>query len=145
MRKLIIKIGIPALVLGTVAAIYVYSFVINKSHPDYRNMKPEYVMLAHDMFENYKNDRISAESVYNGKMVQLNGTLDKIESNDSLLVGIFVFDQGMFGDEGIRCTLLPGPGSELDNLASGSEVRIKGFVTGYNETDVILEKCSIVN
>jgi hypothetical protein len=50
----------------------------------------------------------------------------------------------MFGDEGIRCAMLP---NHAQNIASfiGSDVRLKGYCTGFNETDVIMEKCSIVN
>ena len=144
MKKLIIKIGIGGMLVGLIAALLVFRFVINKPHPDYEKIEPAYVLLAVDLFESYAGDRATAEGLYNGKIVQLNGTLSKIEKTDSLTVGIFVFDNGMFGDEGVRCTMLPQYAQVTGDFAEGSEVRIKGFVAGYNETDVILDKCSII-
>lgn len=144
MKKLIIKIGIGGTLVGLIAALLVFKFVINKPHPDYEKMEPEYVLLAADIFEKYTGNRSSAEELYNGKVVQLNGTLSKIEETDSLIIGIFVFDEGVFGDEGVRCTMLPQYAQATGGLSEGSEVRIKGFVAGYNETDVVLDKCSIV-
>jgi hypothetical protein len=61
------------------------------------------------------------------------------------LVGVFIFDEGMFGEEGVRCTMLDSQNEKMDKDHAGTEVRVKGYVTGYNDTDVILEKCSIIN
>jgi hypothetical protein len=58
---------------------------------------------------------------------------------------VFVFEQGDFGDEGIRCTMLPKYNFEAGKLQPDVEIKVKGYCTGYNETDVILEKCSIIN
>lgn len=132
-------------ILGIAAALYVYVFVINKPHPDYRNMDPEYVMLAADLFEQFRNDRQHAEQEYNGRMVQLNGTMDYMEHNDSLIVGVFVFDKGMFGEEGIRCSMISDEHNSKEFSAVNREVRVKGYVAGYNDSDVILENCSFVN
>lgn len=145
MKKIIIKITIALAILGILSALYVYTFIINKPHPDYENMEPAYVMLAADLFESYRHNRIASENKYNGQVIQLNGTFERIEQNDSLLVGVFVFEQGIFGEEGVRCTMLASQKEKLHDRQSTHEIRIKGFVTGYNETDVILEKCSVVN
>jgi hypothetical protein len=100
---------------------------------------------ASELFNNFLSDRQTAEAKYNGQVVLLFGKLDKIENDGSSVTGVFVFNQGIFGDEGIRCAMLPGHAGGLANLAAGSEIRLKGFLTGYNETDVILENCSIIN
>jgi hypothetical protein len=57
---------------------------------------------------------------------------------------VFVFDEGMFGAEGVRATFLPKYNEKVKNLILGASVTIKGYCTGYNETDVILEKASII-
>lgn len=145
MKSLIIKLGIAGVILGLIAAALVFKFVWNKPHRDYEKAKAAFTLLAADLFEEYRTDRPKAESTFNGQVVQLNGRLDRIEQSDSMMVGVFVFDQGMFGDEGVRCTMLANHESSLLNLAEGAEVRIKGYVTGFNDTDVILEKCSVVS
>jgi len=74
---------------------------------------------------------------YNGKIIEIIGKFVKIESNDSLSVVVFVFKQGDFGDEGIRCTLLPHCKQHAAQLNPGAEIHIKGLCAGYNDTDVI--------
>lgn len=139
-----IKILGGLFLVGILAAIAVYFFVYNKPHTDYSQAKPEIVTTARECFDAFVNNRTEAEQKFNGKVVQISGPMTRFEQNDSLWVVVFVFNEGVFGDEGIRCTLLPGTPVESLNLQPGSEVAIKGLLTGYNETDVIMEKCSFV-
>jgi len=71
--------------------------------------------------------------------------LSKIETADSLVIAVFVFNQGDFGDEGIRCTMMKKFNDEANRLQPDGEIIVKGYCTGFNETDVILEKCSLIN
>jgi hypothetical protein len=145
MNKKSILITLAALFfVGLVSAGLVYKFVINKPHVNYAKAKPEYIVSASDLYNSFVTDRQTAEQKYNGKVVLLNGKLDNVDVTDSLVTGVFVFDQGMFGDEGIRCSMLADNSDALKSVSRGSEVRIKGFLTGYNETDVIIEECSLV-
>ena len=50
--------------------MYVYFFVINKPHPDYENMEPEYILLASDLFEKFRENRSGAENKFNGELIQ---------------------------------------------------------------------------
>lgn len=143
-RKTIIKIFAGLFLLGIISAGLVYKFVINKPHQDYEKARPAFILSAADLFDSFRDDRLNAEEKYNGQVVMLFGKLDKVENDGSLVTGIFVFNQGMFGDEGIRCAMLPNHSEGLANLSQGTEIRLKGYLTGYNETDVILENCSII-
>ena len=143
-RKNIYKAGIVFFAIGLISAGLVYQFVINKPHRDFEKAKPAYIVSAADLFDSFRSDRDNAEKKYNGQVVLLNGKLSKIENADALVTGVFVFDQGMFGDEGIRCTMLPQHSSSLKSVPEGSEIQLKGFLTGYNDTDVILEQCSVI-
>jgi hypothetical protein len=143
-RKNLIKAAIALFVIGVLSAGLVYQFVINKPQPDYEKAKPAYILSATDLFDSFQSNRELAEKKYNGQVVMLSGKIDKIEVSDSLVTGVFIFNQGMFGDEGIRCSMLPQQAANLKTLAAGSEVRLKGFLTGYNDTDVIMEQCSVI-
>jgi len=143
-RKTIIRIFAGLFLIGIVSAGLVYKFVINKPHQDYEKARPAYILSAADLFDSFRSDRKLAEDKYNGQVVLVIGKLDKIENDGSLVTGVFVFNQGMFGDEGIRCAMLPDYSDRVANLDKGSEVRLKGYLTGYNETDVILENCSVI-
>jgi hypothetical protein len=143
-KKTLITAAIALFLIGTVSAGLVFRFVINKPHKDYEKARPAFIVSAADLFDSFRSDQANAEQKYNGKVVMLSGKLDKVETADEKVTGIFVFDQGMFGDEGIRCTMLPNQSTSLKAIPEGSEVQLKGYLTGYNDTDVILEQCSVI-
>ena len=143
-RRKILTAAIALFAIGLVSAGLVYRFVINKPQPDFEKAKPAFIVSATDLFDSFRSEREKAEQKYNGQVVLLSGKIDKIEISEDLVTGVFVFDQGIFGDEGIRCTMLPNHSSNLKSIREGSEVQLKGFLTGYNDTDVILEQCSVI-
>jgi hypothetical protein len=49
----------------------------------------------------------------------------------------------MFGDEGIRCVMSKKSSPEAAKLKPDGITRIKGYCTGFNDTDVIMEHCSL--
>jgi len=140
-----IKIVLGLIVVGLIAIFLVYKFIYNKQHPDYENIEASFNVNAQDLYNAYKTNRDEASVKYNGKVITLTGKLSKIESADSLVIAVFVFNQGDFGDEGIRCTMLPKFNDPASKLQPDGEVMVKGYCTGYNETDLILDKCSIIN
>jgi hypothetical protein len=139
-----LKIALIITAIGIVAAILVYKFYINKPHPDFEKLSPDYQLKAEAFYNEYIKEKVTADVKYNGKIVELSGNISNIESIDTLVVASFVFKQGDFGDEGIRCTMLKKFNEETKKIALGSEVKIKGFCSGFNDTDVIIEKASIV-
>jgi len=139
-----LKIALILAAIGIVAAILVYKFVINKPHPDFENLPSDYKLKAEVLYNEYVKDKAASNTKYNGKIVEITGILSNIESADTLVVAAFVFKQGDFGDEGIRCTMLAKYNEEIKIIAPGTEIKIKGFCSGFNDTDVILEKSSLV-
>lgn len=140
MKKLLKIAGILALA-GILAAAYVWFFIYNKPHKNYEKAKPEAMMTAAECYNSFKANGNSLT----GQVLQLQGIPSNVEQTDSLVIVVFVFNEGMFGDEGIRCTLLPGYHRQALALSGKNKIDIKGLCTGYNGTDVILEHCSIVN
>lgn len=141
MRKTLKIIGILALI-GIIAAFLVYRFVYNKSHPDYEKEAAVYTLSAKEFYNEFKNQTAAANKKYTGKMIRVKGELDKVERTDSLTIAIFALSSGMFGDEGIRCTMLPKYNQKAKNLSTPANIIIKGLCTGYNDTDVVMEHCS---
>jgi hypothetical protein len=126
------------------ATALVYQLVYNRQHPDYEQMDPAFILSAGELFQAYADDKVSASRRFDGKVIAIDGKLSKIEDADSMVTAVFVFRQGDFGDEGVRCTMLQKFNNDAARLQPDGEVKIKGYCTGYNDTDVILEKCSIV-
>jgi hypothetical protein len=142
--KKIIKIGIGLLIIGIIAGTLGYVFIYNKPHRDFEKAKPDFTLSTFELFDSYVSDRKNAETNYNGKVILLEGFVQKTEKADSLIIAVFVFQEDMFGDEGIRCTMLPKYNEEMMKVKPETNVKIKGFCTGYNDTDVILEKCTLI-
>ena len=135
---------ISIFILGIISAAYVWVFVINKSQPDYDSKSPDVVISAKTLFDSYKNDKLKSQKEYNGKVIQIKGNLKKVEDKKTFVVAVFAFTEGDFGDEGIRCTMLPKYSDQLKTLQEKDFVTIKGFCTGYNDTDIIFDKCSLI-
>lgn len=128
---------------GILAALYTWFFVYNKPHPDYENLEAEYQFPSEQLYTNYKENSANTNAKYTGKMISIKGKLDYIENTEQQTILVFVFDHGLFGDEGIRCSILENYKVKAKSLEPGTEVNVKGFCTGYNETDVIIEKCTV--
>jgi len=139
-----IKILIGLAVVGMIAAFIGYKFVYNKPHPNFENMEADFKIGAKELYDAFKSDATAAGQKYNGKVVEISGAASNVEEIDSLVVAVFAFEDGMFGQEGIRVTMLPKFNDAIKNYASVEDIVLKGFCSGYNDTDVIIEKGSIV-
>jgi len=143
MKKWLKIIGVLA-GIGIVAAVLFFVFVINKSHPDYEKEDAAYILEAKVLFDQYRSGFEATNEKYLGKVIQITGNLNKVELADSATIAIFVFEEGMFGDEGIRCTMMSKFNDQCKLHPINTEITIKGYCTGYNETDVVLSHGSIV-
>ena len=139
-----LKILLGLAVVGMIAAFLGYKFIYNKQHPNYENMDADFKIGAKALYDAYKTDATAAGQKYNGKVVEISGAVSNVEEVDTLVVAVFAFSEGMFGQEGIRVTMLPKFNEGLKNYASVEEIVLKGFCSGFNDTDVIIEKGSIV-
>ncbi|HRY97707.1 MAG TPA: hypothetical protein P5550_01490 [Bacteroidales bacterium] len=129
-----------AVLAGAVIAYRMY----NKPHPDYTMMEPEHTLSVSSIYEAFMNDAQAANALYTGKVVQLSGTLTRVEALDTTSLLVFALEEGMFGEQGVRATLHPEHAAEATGLTDGLSISIKGYCTGFNDTDVILEKCVVV-
>lgn len=139
------KIIFILIAVAVITGIYVYKFVINKEHPDFAELKADYSIEARQLYNEFVENADASASKYNGKMIELSGDVSSIETSDSLLIAVYVFNEGMFGDEGLRCTFLKESAGNIKDVADLKNKKIKGFCSGFNDTDVILEKCSLTN
>lgn len=139
------QIILLALVLtGFAAAVAVYFLVYNKPHPDYEKAKPEFVISAGALYAAFIDDEVAANDQFTGKVVAIDGQVAGVEQLDDLVIVSFVFDEGFFGGEGVRCTMLEGHHARALDLLPGDNVTIKGLCTGFTGSDVILEHCSFL-
>jgi hypothetical protein len=140
-KKFKLLLGTLVIIIVGVVALYLY---IYKSHPNYEKLKAEFTISSKSIYDDFKSDSKAAALNYNGKMIEINGTISKIEVSDTLVTVVFAFSQGVFGDEGVRCAMLPKFNQRAKRLKGGDHIVIKGLCQGFNDTDVIFEKCSLV-
>jgi len=139
-----VKITALLFITGCVTAVMGYVFVYNKPHMNYEKAEADYRFTSEQLYSQYVADKETAGHKYNGKILEVTGRASTVEDHDSLTVVVFALSEGMFGDEGIRLTMLDKYSDSARLLGQNMLVTIKGYCTGYNDTDVILEKCSIV-
>ena len=139
-----IKIISALFILGIVGGVLGYYFIYNKPHVDYEKAEAEYRFTGEQLHSLYVANSSEASQKYNGSVLAVTGRISSVENPDSLTVIVFALSEGMFGDEGIRFTMLEHYRDQANALGKDELVTIKGYCTGYNDTDVILEKCSII-
>jgi len=142
--KLWVKIILVLVLAAIIAIFFIFHFVINKPHPDFEKIKPDYSLNAGSFYNEFKTSKENASRLYNGKVIGITGKITRVEIEDTLTIAVFVFNQGMFGDEGIRCVMLRKYNEDAKKLKPDGTTRIKGYCTGFNDTDVIMEHCSLI-
>jgi hypothetical protein len=137
-----IKIILALAVMGLLAAAYVWFFVYNKPHEDYAKAVP---VASFDAAEAYRlfSTHDAKTAHLPGQVIEITGEAQKLETGDTLSIIVFVFNEGMFGDEGIRCSLLPESAAKAQQMEFPASIKIKGFCSGYNETDLVMEQCTL--
>lgn len=135
-------IGILA-IIGIISGIAIYLYVMYKPHKSYLNVEPDHTVSAQMLYEEFDLDEDAATAKYVGKVVLVEGNISNIEDLDTTLRIGFIFNHGMFGEEGVRCTLDKSFLDEARALTPGTTVVLKGVCHGKS-SDVELGQCSIV-
>lgn len=143
MKKLLI-IALVLLVAGAIAAFFVYKYVYNKPHRDYKVAKADLAIESKRLWTDFSMNKDIADPKYTGKVLEIDGIIMRVEQVDSLVIVVFAYRKGDFGDEGVRVTMLPEFKQAAMAIDPFKPVKIKGLCTGYNGTDVILENGSII-
>lgn len=143
--KKIFKYGLILGAIGLVTAALVWKFYVNKPHDDIEKATPAYSMATEEIWSKYNTDRKTADSLYNDQVIELTGSLSRVDKNDSLVSVIFVMAaDSMFGDKTIACQMYKKHNDEAAALTTGTKVKIKGVCVGFDDTDIKFNKCSII-
>lgn len=142
MKKWVIYIFI--LMSVTAIGVYVAYRLYNKPHPDYAGAEAEFRLSVMDLYQAFIKDGDAAGRQYNGKVIAVNGPVTRVEEADTLVIVVFALTSGDFGEEGVRCTMLPTLAEDARKLKPDGEIVLKGVCNGFTGSDVILEKCMII-
>ena len=125
-----------------IAALWFYFAIYKKPHVDYLKEEAEMEIRGEDLFNEYVADPLAAAKKYNGKVLIVTGTVDILEEAEDMNTAVMIFEEGFFGYEGVRITLLEG---QEQKVTLGEDMRLKGYCTGFTEADVIVEHGSVVD
>jgi uncharacterized membrane protein len=140
-----IKILVTLILIGIIAGVLGYFFVYNKPHKHYSKAKAEFSLTAEELYKSFTENTTVAEQRFNGRVIAVEDSLNGWETSNELVILVFAFGDGMFGPEGVRCTMLPEFNEKAKSLNEGDFIQLKGLCTGYTGVDVIMDKCSIVD
>lgn len=143
MKKYLI-IALILIALAAVAGVLIYKFIYDKPHPDYFKEQTEVKVRAKRLFTDYTANAEFADKRYLGKILEIEGQITRLEAAGDTIVVVYAFQVGDFGDEGIRIMMLPEFKEAARSINPFKSVVIKGVCDGYNGTDVILRKGSMV-
>jgi hypothetical protein len=131
--------------IGLIAAFLVWKLYINKPHADIENTPPAYSLSAEELWKQYNLELKLSDSLYTGKVIEISGNLSNVEKVDSLVYLVFVMEPDPdFGNKTIRFEMLAKYNQEAVVLAPNTPVKVKGFCSGYDQTDVKFTKCSVI-
>ena len=124
--KIIIAIFLVFVVFGTYVYFYHFGWLMDMGMKLTANMKRSdpskgqaaYTVTADDFYKEFKTDSATASNKYNGKAVQISGSVTSID-------GIHV----SLGN--VTCTVDSTQLPKVTTIKTGDNVKLQGLVTGY--------------
>ncbi len=138
-HKIIVKPVNPFILLAGIVLVFIAFSAWYVFLKPGRSIKQEQAnaVKAEDIYNAYLGNENSANLLYLDKALIVTGYIAEVNTNQQgQQVIVLQTSDPIFG---IVCTM-----SNPVNAATGKEVRIKGFCTGYT-TDVVLRDCIIEN
>jgi hypothetical protein len=142
------KIGLLViLVLLLLGGGYAYR-EFNRKAASLQHETPVAITSASKILDEFSKDGQAANQQYLGKVIQLNGTIEKVEADKKGFVTIVLGDPS--SSSSVRCSMDSTQANGTSALLASSPVTIKGICTGYTPdelglgADLVLNRCIVV-
>lgn len=135
------KIVLYILLSAAVSTLVVGAWMYNKPHRTVGNGEADIKVSAAELVSAFSRDEGAANARYTGKVLQVEGVVSEIISDEKTRILIIGVNNGATG---VRCYMqqkVPPGGSAL---ASGGRVTVKGICNGML-MDVVLDQCVVVH
>lgn len=131
------RILVLFLILAALAGAFAY-YLYSKPLADLNSSIPDFIMSADELLNTFEENEDEANSKYLDKIVQISGTIEKIEkSNNGNSV---LLDAGsMMGYISFEMHI----DQDLSKFAEGDEITLRGVCSGYL-MDVVLNRAVVV-
>ncbi|HVM89746.1 MAG TPA: hypothetical protein VMT76_16270 [Puia sp.] len=144
-RKKIILI-VFAFLFVTGGAFGTYEFF--RGNPDMVTQKADFIIGAPDLLHEFATNDSGATKKYIGKIIEVKGTVKKVEKDDQDFFTVVVAETG--NPSSIRCAIDSTKKNEALQLKEGTITSVKGIFTGYNKdetgllgSDIQMNRCVI--
>jgi hypothetical protein len=144
------KIGLIVLsiLILAFAVFFIYKYIYNKPKteavPEAVNKKTELSLAAKRLWTDYSMNNDIADPKYTGKVIEIKGSIMRVETVDDKVIVVFAYKNVGNGDEGIRVTMLPEYSQAAKGINPFKDIRIKGLCNGYTDNNVNMIDGSIV-
>ena len=126
------------LILTIVAVGFYY---INRPVKNLSNATADYSFSSNELFYEFQNDENAANKKYIDKIIQVNGVIRSISSDNDDNVNIMLESDDLLS--GINCQLEKDISISVNEMHERDSIRIKGICSGML-MDVVLIKCVIL-
>lgn len=133
-KKIIRYIVLPLLVIGAVAAIYIYK-EYNRKHKDTAKVKADYSVHAADLLTEFATNEKASGEKYMDKVLRVEGLVKDIIKDEKGFYTISLGDTASMSS--VRCSIDSAHTSEAGNLQKGTKLAIKGICTGYTADELL--------
>jgi hypothetical protein len=135
------------LVLAGAAGWYAYR-EYNRKNADLSHTRPDFALSAVQLVREFETDDTTAARKFNGMIVEINGVVKNVETDDSGFFTVVMGDSTSLSS--VRCSLDTAHKDEASLLSHGALATIRGACTGFNKdemglgSDVILNRCVVI-
>lgn len=133
-KKIIRYIVFPLLVIGAIAAIYIYN-EYNRKHKDTAKVKADYSILAADLLTEFTGNEKASGEKYMDKVIRVEGHIKDIIKDEKGFYTISLGDTASMSS--VRCSIDSAHTSEVVNLQKGTKLAVKGICTGYTADELL--------
>lgn len=137
MKKIILWLFVIGLV--SAIAVYMYLFHFGAKHKDPLKAKDIVSVSAVDLYDLYNDYEDSANKLYLGKVIKVDGTIDHIDFKNNRYTVNYV-SNGLMGT--VMCEMDSMENARVKELKDGDKAIIAGFCNGIN-LDVYLDRCKL--
>lgn len=142
------KIILAVLAIIIASGAYYAWKEFNRKNKDLSKAKPDFTITAVELISAFESNDSAASRKYNGKILEVNGRVKKIEKDDKGYYTVILGDTS--GLSSVRCSMDTMHQLDAASVKEGASAMLRGACTGFNKdelglgSDVILNRCAVI-
>jgi uncharacterized protein (DUF1330 family) len=137
------------ILLVAIAAVGWYAWKeYSRTNKDLQKVKPDYVLTAAEILNEYESNDTAATKKYNGKVIELSGNVKTLEKDEQGFYTVVLGEGNSLSS--VRCSMDSSHKEDAARLSAGTSTTVRCACTGFNKdemglgSDLILNRCAII-